>query len=202
MKRTLIVLCLALLFFSAYNSDAQAINDTFDIVLGPSGEVISGGGSGFNGGFWYVYPSGWINQWFYDHPFDPDRAKIIHIEFDIAPGGGGIGQVVVAVNWSTPEWSAIGYLDSLPPVPNEAVPEETYIVREMIMGEPALPVEIVNAEHIIFDIIIWEYNPEWVSIDVMGNDVEIFNGIIVHDCVDPETDVENESWGAVKSLYR
>jgi hypothetical protein len=26
-----------------------------------------GGGSGYNGGFWCEYASGWWSQWFYDH---------------------------------------------------------------------------------------------------------------------------------------
>lgn len=202
MKRLIILLSLVLLILSVHNSRTIAITDNFDIALGPDGGIVSGGGSGFGGGYWYTYPSGWINQWFYDHPFDPDRAKIIHIEFDIAPGGAGTGLVTVAINWSTPEWSALGYLDSLPPVPDLAIPEETYIVREAFLGDPAAMAEIIEATHIIYDFIIWDYNPEWVSIDVMGADVEIYNGVIQHDCVDPETDIEVESWGAVKSMYR
>ncbi|MFO7916038.1 MAG: hypothetical protein R6U43_10165 [Candidatus Krumholzibacteriales bacterium] len=86
-----------------------------------------------------------------NNPFDPERARIIHIEFDIVPGGAGAGQVTVALNWSTPEWSAPGYVDSLPLVPNEAIPEENYIIREAILGDPAAMAETVEASHIIFD---------------------------------------------------
>jgi len=202
MKRTFLLLCLIILLFPSQKAEAQATLDNFDIVLGPEGEIVSGGGTGFDGGYWYTYPSGWINQWFYDHPFDPERAKIIHIEFDIGPGGAGTGEVVVAINWSTQEWSDLGYAETLPPVPNEAIPEDTYIIREPIVGTVGDMEPVTEPAHLIFDYVIWDYNPEWVSIDVMGYDVEILNGIIEHDCVDPETDIDAESWGAVKSMYR
>ena len=81
---------------------------------------------------WYVYPSMWINQWFYDHPFDPLRGKIIHVEFDwtaldpLCPTN-----MTVAINWSTGAWSALGYGTSQPPLPG--VDEGLYIGRETVL---------------------------------------------------------------------
>ena len=159
---------------------AQPITDYFDATFDYAGGLVSGGGSGYNGGHWYQYPSGWWNQWFYDHPYDPDRWKEIHIEFDAAPLDPSLDLYLeFAVNWSTPEWSALGYGDTLPPTPE--FDENLYIERDTLLEtdfffEP-------YPEHFVFDYIIPYYNPEWVSIDIRGWNFVITNGVIIHDCV-------------------
>ena len=197
MKRIAIVLPLLLLLFAA-PSQAQSTMDYFYITVG-SGVVVEGGGTGFNEGYWYVYPSNWINQWFYDHPFDPTRGKIIHIEFDwIAMDPSCTTDITVAVNWSTPLWSSLGYGEDLPPIPGELPSgiETDYIVRETFLdfcGTADVQ------QHAIFDFVIPDYNPEWVSIDVMGCNFEIINGVIIHECA---VGTEPSSWGAIKAGLR
>ena len=55
MKRMVIFLALGLFLFSV-PAMSQEITDDFFVTVG-AGTVIEGGGSGFAGGEWYVYPS-------------------------------------------------------------------------------------------------------------------------------------------------
>lgn len=195
MKKYAILLFVGLLLF-AIPAMSQQITDSFYVTVG-SGVVLEGGGSGYDGGTWYVYPSMWINQWFYDHPFDPIRGKIVHVEFDwVAYDTTCTTDITVAINWSTPTWSDLGYGETLPPLPGELPSgiEEDYIVRLTVLDECAMyPV----VQHFEYDYIIWDYNPEWVSIDVRGCNFVITNGIIVHECA---MSTESSSWGAIKKM--
>ena len=193
--KTVIAITLGLLLLSTIPASAQQVDDNFFVTVGQDGIVLEGGGSGFEGGTWYVYPSGWINEWFYDHPFDESRGKIIHIEFDwVALDPAGTTDITVALNWSTPEWSALGHGDLLPPLPD--VDEALYIERLTFLDEVGIFPEV---QHFVWDFIIWGYNPEWVSIDVMGYNFVIFNGVIVHECA---VGNEESSWGAIKKISR
>lgn len=191
MKRLAIIFVAILLAASAAFS--QGLTDRFWVTIG-FGQVLEGGGTGYNNGEWYIYPSMWINQWFYDHPFDPIRSKIIHVSFDwtaldpMCPT-----DITVALNWSTPEWSALGNGPTLPPLPG--VDEELYIVRQPIMYQCG---NFPDIRHFETDYIIYAYNPEWVSIDVRGCNFVITNGIIVHECT---VDTEESSWGAIKANF-
>jgi hypothetical protein len=197
MKKTAIGFALAMLLLGTVPAAAQQIEDDFFVTVG-SGIVIEGGGSGYEGGFWYVYPSNWINQWFYDHPFDWERGKIIHIEFDWAAlDPECTTDITVAVNWSTPEWSALGYGVDFPPLPDMVgADEDLYIERIPIIDECGV-FPGPDPQHVVFDYIIWDYNPEWVSIDVMGCNFVITNGVIFHECA---VGNEESSWGAIKKL--
>lgn len=171
---------------------AQVRNDNFFVTVG-AGNVLQGGGSGYNDGTWYVYPSMWINQWFYDHPYDPTRGKVIHIEFDWAAlDPACTTNISVAINWSTGAWSQLG--NAYPPLPG--VDEALYIARSTILYECAF---VPGTNHFAGDFVIEEYNPEWVSVDVMGCNFVLSNGILVHDCV---VATETSSWGAIKELFR
>ncbi|MDZ7859341.1 MAG: hypothetical protein U5O15_01505 [Candidatus Krumholzibacteriota bacterium] len=198
MKKIGIVICFSLLLFFASNVAAEVHNDSFFITIGTSCEIIEGGGSGYEGGMWYEYDSGWINEWFYDDPLDFNRGKIIHIEFDLVVlDPANSSNICFAVNWSTPEWSYLGYGTQYPPIPS--IPEfieEEHIMRETLLTECPVP-DVVT--HYVFDYIVYDYNPEWVSIDVMGVNFEVTNGVITHECV---VESEEESWGAIKSMYR
>ncbi|MFO7914608.1 MAG: hypothetical protein R6U43_02835 [Candidatus Krumholzibacteriales bacterium] len=198
MRKLTLITLMAVAIFAAADLQAEPIEDTFYVTLDSYGYYVSGGGSGFNGGTWYVYPSGWKNEWFYDHPFDSQRGKIIHIEFDMVARDPAINSdICFAVNWSTPEWSDLGYGDTTPPTPDLVGTDESlYIFREILLTICPVPEQVT---HYVFDVTVWDYNPEWVSIDVDGENFEITNGTITHDCV---VDTETESWGAVKSMYR
>ena len=192
MKKTVIALFLGLLLLSTVPASAQQIIDDFFVTVG-SGIVLEGGGSGYENGTWYVYPSNWINEWFYDHPFDESRGKIVHIEFDwVALDSTCTTDITVAFNWSTPEWSALGHGTTLPPLPGED--EDLYIKRSVFLDECDIFPEV---QHVVWDFIVWSYNPEWVSIDVMGCNFIITNGVIIHECA---VGNEESSWGAIKKI--
>ena len=194
MKKTAIALFLGLLLLSTVPASAQQVVDNFFVTVG-SGIVLEGGGSGYDNGTWYVYQSGWINEWFYDHPFDESRGKIVHIEFDwVALDPDCTTDIIVALNWSTPEWSALGHGDLFPPLPGED--ELLYIERLTFLDECGMFPEL---QHFVWDFIIWDYNPEWVSIDVMGCNFIITNGVIMHECA---VGNEESSWGAIKKIER
>jgi hypothetical protein len=174
---------LALLALAGAQALAAPRTDNFNISVAPDGSVLSGGGSGFDNGTWFEYPdTGWLNQWFYDHPFDPSRWKEIHIEFDAAAlTPGAAGSLDFAVNWSTPDWNAVPGHETTPPIPGfpgffEGIHIERFIFLDADQPDP-MPI------HYTFDYIISGYNPEWVSIDVRGFNFEITNGVIIHDCV-------------------
>ncbi len=191
MKRAIILLAAALILFSAPLL-AQEKTDYFNVTVG-SGIVVEGGGTGYNDGFWYVYPSNWINEWFYDHPFDETRGKIIHIEFDwTAMDPACTSDITVAVNWSTPAYSALGLGDTEPPLPG--CDEAAYIMRQTFVDYCGT---MADVQHVTYDLTIYDYNPEWVSIDVMGCNFVITNGVIVHECA---VGAEDSSWGTIKSI--
>ncbi|MCK4857232.1 MAG: IPTL-CTERM sorting domain-containing protein, partial [candidate division Zixibacteria bacterium] len=119
----------------------------------------------------------WWNIWFYDHPLDVERLKLIHIEFDASPFIPGPGLLEVAVNWSTDLWDTPGE----PPLPG--VDEELYIGRETIV----LVEDMTELEHFSLDVILPNFNPEWVSIDVRGSNFIIESGSISHTCIAPES---------------
>jgi hypothetical protein len=102
--------------------------------------------------------------------------------------------ITVAINWSTPAWSYLGYGTRQPPLPG--VNEQEYIVRSTMMHECGT---FPMMQHFVYDFIIWQYNPEWVSIDIMGCNFIISNGVIIHDCT---VGTEKTSWGAIKANYR
>ncbi len=201
MKKLTAVFCVLIIALLVSGVRSEPITDTFWFDMHPEGMGGDGGGSGYNWGKWYIYDSGWINQWFYDHPFDTNRAKIIHIEFDVSHYESGWPSVLeFAVNWSTPEWSYLGYGDTTPPTPDLVGQDEAfYIERVTLEYFDPVPDEVT---HYSFDYVIPDYNPEWVSIDVRGDNFIIFNGVIEHECVEQGSDTEAGSWGAVKSIYR
>jgi hypothetical protein len=184
-------------------ADTLEVYDNFWVQMGPDGQVVGGGGTGYNPtggeGVWYEYPaSGWWNQWFYDHPFSWERWKVICVCFTVAPydpavGGPGASPlpepytIEVAINWSTPLWSGEeeGGTTTAPPLPEPGWTlddELLYIERETVLQYTGTePYEFMLCEFIIPD-----YNPEWVSIDIRGTNFQIMDGVIWHACVIPE----------------
>jgi len=184
---------------------AQPIEDAFWVIVSPyPPELFEGGGSGYGEGTWYFYENtDWWNEWFYDHPFDLERSKEVHITYDVRlmdPGLGGF--LVFALNWSTQWWSEVGNPageDRLPPLPPMSPEdEELAIVRHILFQDDTITPEI---QHFDFSFIIEDYNPEWVSIDVWGWNFEITGGYISHECL-PPTAVDESTWGGIKALYR
>ena len=156
------------------------ITDWFAVGINPDGTFNWGGGSGYNNGEWYYYPdTGWWNQWFYDHPFDPERDKVIYIVIDLVELEPDLPSYIeFAVNYSMPEWSELGHGEDYPPIPGApGFIEELHIVRDTLLeGE-------VIEDFYEFRYVIRDYNPEWVSIDVRGYNFWIGDGHITHECV-------------------
>jgi hypothetical protein len=137
--------------------------------------VISGGGTGYNGGEWVAFPSGWTRQWFYDHPPDPDRWKTIS------------AGALVEVQWTLADWEAgIAVSYSAPHYSNPDAPpvDEADIIQEVLWEGSDPLTRRYGGYHVIED-----YNPEWVSIDVYAwnynptSDVVYFDGDITHECL-------------------
>ena len=133
-------------------------------------------------------PQMWWNEWWYNDPMVMPGGKWVRIEFDyqlvdpMAPGS-----FFVTINWSTPEWSTDidgNIIDTVnPPVPGMVDNPELYLVRLepwfFVMDPGDTTTGHFDSE------VFWlpiDYNPEWVSVDVQGQNVFIFNGIIEHQC--------------------
>jgi hypothetical protein len=162
---------------------AQPVEDSWFVALDENNDLVPSlsGGSGYENGSWYFYPNTlWYNEWFYNAPYDPDRWKIIHIEFDAdtlvdTP----LFYLQLAVNWSTPEWSLQTPPFDRPPLPGDE-PEDLYIMRDTLLETDEFT---TSPQHFVFDYVIPDYNPEWVSIDVWGFNFQLTDGIIIHECV-------------------
>ena len=164
-------------WYEIFEPPISPVTNTFFIQLDEFGEFVDGGGTfyyddGESENGWYYYPNtNWWNIWFWDHPFDPERYKEIVLEFDYIPGPQG--WAVVAVNWAQPPWPP----GNPPPVPPITPEDEDLYVGRYAFGE------LVQPGHYIFEYTIPDYNPEWVSVDVMGVDFIIDAGIITHSCL-------------------
>jgi hypothetical protein len=168
--------------------DLDPITNMWGVIVDQTGNVVQGyGEDAYDDGTshmgWYFYPwYDWWNIWFYDHPFDPERYKTIHIEFDVFPFDAGPSWVEIAVNWSTDIWSIEQPPgDSAPPLPG--VDEDLYIGRETVFFTEFLPGQPQPGFH-SFDLEIpFPYNPEWVSVDIRGFNFQIDPGSITHECI-------------------
>jgi len=164
------------------NLQAEMIYDSFYLELDEYGRFVEGGGTGYpvNGagrGEWYSYPpqywSLW-NQWFYDHPYDPDLWKKIDLFIAIA-GTGPDAWAEISVNWSSDLYPNGTGQPPLPPL--DPTVENDWIIRELIFYEK--DILIVNVEK---SVTIPHYNPEWVSIGIRGRNINTF-GWFGHECI-------------------
>ena len=172
-----------LLTFSA--TPAVAVVDTFNVQVTDSNLPggVTGDCTGYQG-TWYPYPSGWWNQWFYNEDWDWDRWKEIDITMTVQPldpGSDSYAYVIVGnASW---EWSSQGF--DRPPLPEDCpsiYEEERYIDRTVVL-DPVFMGEVFESVDVEFSAIIPDYNPEWVFIDVRGENFEIIGGVIDHRCV-------------------
>ena len=157
----------------------EILGADFSIAVDLNGNFVDGYAPGAYGDGWYRYPAtGWWNAWFYDHPFDPRRIKAFTLTISSAtPYEGGPSVIDLAINWSTNQW-AIDQPpeDSFPPLPG--VDEELYIERRIqYSGHPSM----LTGN---FSDTAWDYNPEWISIDVAGRNFYIY-GSMFHECLGP-----------------
>jgi hypothetical protein len=144
----------------------------FDVYFNTVGIPQDMGSTNYYGHGWYQYEY-WTNMWFYDNPFTVTHPKHIWLQFNIAPVG-PVPSAQFAINWSTPEWDTLGM--GRPPLPGEN--EMLYIGRQVF---PVVP----GPNTIDFNL---PYNPEWVSVDFVAQDV-IINGWIWHECIGTSLDL-------------
>jgi len=165
----------------------------------------SGGSGAMHSGPWYPYPSttpqqdlwgnfnptpSWHNQWYWNDPYDPDRWKIVTLDFTIAldhpdmGNGGGI----ITINWTTPNWTNP---DDFPATNEDPANHEIVYVGRQDIYNLWLPLgdHTIYTFHQEFDLRDYgiDYNPEWISIDIAGYNFKLSSpdvpGSIIHECV-------------------
>ena len=164
---------------------------------GPGGAPLEGYGNGYitpaGEGPWFFYPNfQWWNQWWWNE-FDLDWWKWVYIEFIVEFGPGG--WMDIALDWAWPEWTFLGF--DRPPLPWDVMDpylEDLYIGRELLFPD----VLTIPGPY------LWEgylpFCPEWVSIDVWGEDYWV-SGIIIHICEDPGFDLGDLNCDGVVNAF-
>jgi len=168
-------------------SVAYAADDTFNAMVDAKGQVVQGGGSGYQSGSWFYYRnSNWWNQWFYNGRLEIGRDKRVELFFKIAPYEPGLASsVTVAINWSTTQWPSG---QQRPPLPADVAGdglEDQYIDRYIVYEG-----SVKEATEIGRRLTLSGYCPEWVSIDIRGQNVILSEGSIKHECLEPEPETQ------------
>lgn len=181
---------------------AQPIESFFDIYFELENEPgwIPSENSGWQDGLgvmWFEYPdppvpppqgASYWNEWFYDGVFRPENYKTVDISFTVQPfdPDGPTSLAWVVVNWTTPEWNLVAGHEAGPPLPGmmydyegDLKPAEFFIERSENLwtyggelGSVVIPTYTIT-----------DYNPEWVSIDVQGQNIWLTDGVVAHDCI-------------------
>lgn len=153
----------------------------YRIGFDTSGNKIAGDGDGYSGQ-WYYYPTSNIyRMWFYNDPYDPDRKGFLKYEAYIKPvDPSQTSYLKIRFNWTTPEWSALGR--SGPPLPGD-IPTSTEESAYMSGSTMHLVDNLSNFESIepVRSYTVYGYNPEWISIDVIGRNAHVYRGAW-HEC--------------------
>lgn len=172
----------------------------YRIVLDENGNYVTGQGDGYGGGTWYYYPAtGWWRQWFYNDPYSPDREGYLYYRvFITANDYTRSVSFDVHFNWTTPEWSKLGR--SRPPLPGDcptSSDEAKYMANEelqsldsVFLGSPSSPGSVEPQKSWT----VRDYNPEWVSIDISGRNLDIHRGAM-HECRAKEGACYNRATG-------
>jgi len=199
------LLALAVVVY-ALPAAAQPIDSFFDVFfeleLGndpqwlpnddPPVRPLNSGWTDPNGIPWFEYtpPEGFAggtlwNQWYYDHtPTDPDRWKTVTLSLDVKPFDPDgdlptLGWVII--NWTNEAWGDPNLHpdgDTGPGGPPPSPLDEQFIVRS-----ESLWTEVQGTTgHFDYYFEIEDLNPEWISIDVQGQNVWI-SGTMTHECV-------------------
>ncbi len=160
-------------------ADVAAQINGAGVVTGPSNP------DAYNNGQWYYYPNTeWYNIWFYNDPFVQKNWKLVKISLVVQPLNAS-NSIDILINASTPAWSALA--NTRPPLPADCpdlATENLYIARNWpVYSGVNLPVQLSKAHHIVKVIKILDYNPEWISVDIRGSNVQLLRGRIWHKCM-------------------
>jgi len=183
--------------------------DVFEVNVDTDGNIVWSSGTGFNDGEWYHYEdTDWRRMWFYNGPYEP--WGLLEYEYWVAVTRLDPeldGWIDVAFGCATPS-SFMVLPEPTPPLPPLTAEEENARVfqfcclgtRQLAKGHAVL---MYNANPTFFE----EYNQEWVSVDVRGCNVKLFNGSLSHSLIAPgdadrDHDVDDDdlslllaSWG-------
>jgi hypothetical protein len=150
----------------------------YRIVLDSNGRYTSGDGQGYGAGTWYSYPAtGWYRQWFYNQPYD--AAGKGHLQYDVyirAIDTTKPTTVEINVNWTTPQWSQLNAKQ--PPLPKDAptaLQETQYMLSR---GLYRVDNQTIKPATQSFTFTVDQYNPQWVSIDIRGQNAYVYGGVI------------------------
>ncbi len=192
------VLGLAVMLALAASAAAAPKTDTFTVDIGSQNDLRSGDGTGWDNRFVYYPNTDWWNMWFYDDPPNDARWKLITYDItmyvEVSPD-----LTEVAINWSTMANPPNPGQPPIPPMTPEE--EQARIVRQVIFsGQP------MYGEHLVGDIIIPDYNPEWVSIDIRSYDADGWDvyatGTITHECLPEPATLSVLALGGLAVLAR
>jgi len=153
----------------------------YRIMIDPNGDYVLGEGDGYDS-TWFYYPAtGWWRKWFYNEPYDPERQGFLDYRAFISPYDYNHPSTFeINFNWTKPAWSALGL--NRPPLPSDVPTESgeaTYMDSYGFMSN----YNIFNFSSIEPGKIhiISGYNPEWVSVDIRGENIHVLRGAL-HEC--------------------
>jgi len=113
-------------------------------------------------GIWYLYDQApqqdWWNIWFRNNALDTTRIGKVRMGFWVRPVNPGPATFSYVINWSTPGWTGTGF-----PTPSD----EAFIGRSSVNG----PVVINGLQWIELYYVIADCNPEWISVDIWGDNI-------------------------------
>jgi hypothetical protein len=187
---------------AAARASAEPIDSFFDIWITGDNIVTNSTGNGYVGpggeNIWR-YDTGWWNQWFFNDPQVLDRWKKIVYTIGInAPEPIQGDGLEVVINWTTPDWTN-------PVTPPIGPLDDEFIVRTAYIWQEPLPFVPLIFEG---QIIIPDYNPVWVSIDVRatplagGMDQFHVYGDIHHECLPEPATLSLLALGGLGALLR
>jgi len=195
----MLVVGIALCLTSRVQAQVGELRDDDYFVELVGGSVTMSSGSGYSNGAWWEYDSGWMNVWFYNDPWDPERQKIVEIGMTLTPIGTPSGLEAELIWGSTTgEWSTgPGASLNRPPLPYDfqpggvayGLPEDLYINRNLpgnLIFDGIIDMPIIIDP--IYRTILNE-NPEWMFLDIWVGDLPpdfSVNGYIKHQCIIPE----------------
>jgi hypothetical protein len=206
MKTLTLLACFVVVGLMVVPASAQPRTGEFYITIGGNSsdwnDLVSGGGDGYTilggAGPWFFYPSanpqqdpwgnlnptpGWHNQWWYDHPYDPNRYKVVDVSFMYGRwiDKQNPGYAEIWINFSTPNWSN----PDAPPLTNLDPNNGLQWVDRVKVDSLTIWNDVPVAWGSHYDLRDYgvNYNPEWVSIDVVGYNFLLAQGVIVHNCV-------------------